>query len=111
VSTENSTPAPVAAQCRTGDASALTDKVQSLVDEAGPDVGGLDGHAWLHEPSWMNDLTDREANIAAWGWVYGIAYGIARGEDPYERPSAVVARAYEAAVPVYRDYTNTEATA
>lgn len=47
---------------------------------------------------------DAEANIQAWGYVYGLAYAIAKAEDPYEPASEVAARARAAALPIYAGY-------
>lgn len=40
---------------------------------------------------------DHELDAADWGMVIGLAYGIARGEDPYETERSVTIRAEEAA--------------
>jgi hypothetical protein len=47
---------------------------------------------------------DAEANIQAWGYVYGLAYAIAKAEDPYEPASEVGARARAVALPIYAEY-------
>ena len=38
-----------------------------------------------------------ELDMRDWGFTYGVAYGIARGEDPYEPEELVRDRAIEAA--------------
>lgn len=40
---------------------------------------------------------DGELDVADWGLIVGLAYGIARGEDPYENHRSVTLRAEAAA--------------
>lgn len=42
-------------------------------------------------------LTPFELDCRDWGFVFGIAYGIARGDDPWEPDEEVLARAHAAA--------------
>lgn len=44
-----------------------------------------------------NGLTNFEMDCRGWGLAFGIAYGIARGEDPFEPEESVSARAMTAA--------------
>jgi hypothetical protein len=106
VDTVNSTPAPASAleQCRTGDANALAAKVRALVQEDRPD-GGIGAYDRLVDVPWLPSMSDEQSAVFEWAYVFGIAYGIARGEDPYEPISSVSARAFEAARPVHRDFT------
>lgn len=38
-----------------------------------------------------------------WGFAFGLAYGIARGEDPHESAEDVATRAYEIAHDLFKD--------
>lgn len=80
---------------------ALTAKVTSVLTE---DDGGRAYDQFLR-PAWMAGMSDRAHAVAAWAYTYGIAYGIARGEDPYEPVSSVAARAYAAAIAAHREFT------
>jgi hypothetical protein len=40
-----------------------------------------------------------------WGTYYGIAFGIARHEDPFEPHEAVASRALHAAWPIYLEHS------
>lgn len=40
---------------------------------------------------------EREMDVADWALAFGLAFGIARGEDPYEKNRSVVIRAEAAA--------------
>ncbi len=48
--------------------------------------------------------TDCEAAMRAWGCVYGIAFGLARSEEPCESIESVAERAHEAAWPVFVEF-------
>jgi len=48
--------------------------------------------------------TDCEAAMRAWGCVYGMAFGLARCEEPCESIESVAERAYEAAWPVFVEF-------
>jgi hypothetical protein len=39
----------------------------------------------------LGDLTSEQLDARDWGVAYGVAIGIARGEDPYESFSSVIA--------------------
>lgn len=43
-----------------------------------------------------DDLSAFELDLRDWSVLFGLAYGIARGEDPYESNSSVARRAAEA---------------
>jgi hypothetical protein len=45
-------------------------------------------------------------DCAEWGYVYGVAFGIARGEDVFESPGDVAERALKAARSVWERYSN-----
>jgi hypothetical protein len=46
---------------------------------------------------------DRDTDIGAWGVTFGIAWAIARAEDPFESDEHVGVRAMKAAWPVFLD--------
>ena len=48
-------------------------------------------------PQDVRDLTDYEMELQDWGLFYGIAWALARAEDPFEPFREVGARAREAA--------------
>jgi hypothetical protein len=47
-------------------------------------------------------LSQFERDCRDWGLVFGVAYGIARGEDPFEREDSVTSRALAAAGGAFR---------
>lgn len=49
--------------------------------------------------------TDRDLDLLTWGAYYGIAFGIARDEEPFEPHEAVAARALHAAWPIYLEHS------
>lgn len=56
-----------------------------------------------HLSTWERDLVD-------WGAVYGLAFGIARAEDPFEAHEDVADRALAAAWPAYLEWSGEFAT-
>jgi hypothetical protein len=42
-----------------------------------------------------------DLDLRDWGFYYGVAYGIARGEDPYEPNGSAAKRAFDAALEVF----------
>ena len=48
-------------------------------------------------------VEESENAFREWGFTYGLAYGIARGEDPEESDELTARRAREAADAVFRD--------
>ena len=81
--------------------SDLSSKVRAIAFEETPT-----GHRWAYEhltsePS--EDLSQREEDLREWGYAFGLAYGIARGEDPYEANGSVAERAYMAATALFHD--------
>jgi hypothetical protein len=68
-------------------------------DDAGGSLYGLDkGH-----PGQLNDF---EASCETWGFLYGLAFALARIEaDPFESNTDVGDRAYEAAWPEFLRYS------
>jgi hypothetical protein len=53
-------------------------------------------------------LTDFEADCRDWGFVFGLAYGIARGEEPYESDDSVCERAMTAAREVFSRFSKSD---
>ncbi len=49
-------------------------------------------------------LSELELDIGDWGFTYGVAWAVARGQDPHEPDDAVAARALDAALRVFRMY-------
>src|SRR3954471_12508587 len=54
-------------------------------------------------------LTDRELDLADWGFAYGVAWARAREQDPSLPEAAIAREALHAAETVFRDYTAGEA--
>jgi hypothetical protein len=50
------------------------------------------------------ELTERERDLLDWGAVVGLAFGLARMEDPCESLESVSARALDAALGAYEGY-------
>ncbi len=68
----------------------LDEKVHTvLVDERGPIEGCAEGVP--------NGLSEFEADLLDWGCAYGIAFGLARAEEPCESNESVAKRALDAA--------------
>jgi hypothetical protein len=73
----------------------LEEKVRALVmGDEGPYEHCLERLPW--------DTTDYA--LVNWGLVYGIAFGLARTEEPCEPVTSVAARAKEAAWPVFVEF-------
>jgi hypothetical protein len=53
-------------------------------------------------------LTDFEADCRDWGFVFGLAYGIARGEEPYESDQSVCERAMTASREVFSRFSKSD---
>jgi hypothetical protein len=53
-------------------------------------------------------LTEFEADCRDWGFVFGLAYGIARGEEPYESDDSVCDRAMTAAREVFSRFSKSD---
>jgi len=49
-------------------------------------------------------LSERELDLADWGFAYGVAWARARERDPHEGGEAVAREALQAAGTVFRDY-------
>ena len=58
--------------------------------------------AWEHLVSRPDrDPADSEYVARLWGYVFGLAYGIARGENPYESNEGCASRAYMVAFDLF----------
>lgn len=79
----------------------LQEKVRAIVTQE----GGAPFEAVAQQPGKFDfHATDLEAAMCAWGCVYGIAFGLARSEEPCEPHTSVASRAYEAAWPVFAEF-------
>jgi hypothetical protein len=79
----------------------LTEKIYAVLQEEHSfDDGPLAG-AGRYPHAGGECLTAFELDCRDWGFVYGLAYGIARGEDPHEQDSSVCERASTAARDAY----------
>lgn len=74
---------------------------------------GDDACSALIEPAWSRPLpdaiharalTDFESDLRDWGMLYGVAFGLARTEEPCEPADSVARRAFEAAEIVFDKY-------
>ena len=85
-------------------AMSLEEKLRSILmaDDTGKGPIGQCG-AW---PRWAEDiyLTETEADLRDWGLVYGMAFAIAREQDPWESVESVAKRALEPAQRAYRQW-------
>lgn len=80
----------------------LEEKVRGAL--SGDDTGSGPISQAAKWPVGRPEATTSELDLRDWGVYYGVAFGIARGEDPYEPRDSVAARALEAAQRVYREY-------
>ncbi len=84
--------------------SALAERVHAAM--AAEDSSALDhGGTYPTKPDEAY-LSTFELDCREWGIMYGFAYGIARGEDPYESVQSVGERALEAATEAWKRYGN-----
>jgi hypothetical protein len=82
----------------------LDQKVRAIVMQ--DDDGEGPTSVVSQRPGWHGfEATDFESNLRDWGCVFGIAFGLARSEEPCEPVESVARRAYEAAWPVFVTYT------
>jgi len=93
----------------TGSNMKLTDKVTTV-------LGAVAGHGFTDPVQAMSvfpravepGLTEFESNCRDWGFVFGLAYGIARGEEPYESDDSVCERAITAAREVFARFSSAD---
>jgi hypothetical protein len=80
----------------------LTEKVYGVITAnrgAGPDNTTNVLHQFPRTGG--GDLSQFELDCVDWGFTFGLAYGIARAEDPFEPNASVCERALEAARAAY----------
>ena len=53
-------------------------------------------------------MSDLELDLADWGFTYGVAWAVARAQDPHESDDSVAERALAAAREVFRLYCGQE---
>jgi hypothetical protein len=79
--------------------SSLAEKVYTQISPGGNSNDSLLNAA--AEPWGRRDLSTFEMDVRDWALVVGVAYGIARSEDPFESFESVADRALEAARAAY----------
>lgn len=77
----------------------LVEAVQAIANLDTP-IGFMWGSDLLHSRP-ARHLDDHEDTVRHWGFLYGLAYGIARAEDAFETNEAVAMRAFRAASDVF----------
>jgi hypothetical protein len=94
--------------------AALTyEHVTSLADKVSTVLGAVAGSGFMDPVQTMSvyprtldpGLTAFESDCRDWGFTFGVAYGIARGEDPYESDDRVCERALTAAREVFSRFS------
>jgi hypothetical protein len=76
----------------------LTEKVYTVLSEEHSNfTSPVEVVAKFPRPSHDENLSQFELDCRDWGLTFGIAYGIARGEDPFEAERSVTDRALAAA--------------
>jgi len=88
----------------------LAEKVWNIALADTP--SGFDGHATVHKG--VTDASSLEFDTLIWdcidwGYIYGVAFAIARMEDVFDANDKVAARALEAARAVWQRYVGTRA--
>jgi hypothetical protein len=84
-----------------------------LADKVSTVLGAVAGAGFMDPVQTMSvyprafepGLTAFEADCRDWGFTFGVAYGIARGEDPYESDDRVCERALMAAREVFSRFS------
>jgi hypothetical protein len=87
----------------------LTDRLYQVLAEVGSDVGHP-VNVMHRFPGVPEDevLTAFELDCKDWGFVYGMAYGIARSEDPWEADGQAAERALVAARDAFARWGGTD---
>jgi hypothetical protein len=73
----------------------LEQKLEAAFESDTP-IGFQWAYEWAHKIPGL-PLSELQCDLRDWGLYFGVAYGIARSEDPYEPNGRVAARAYDAA--------------
>jgi hypothetical protein len=80
----------------------ITEKIRAILNE---DVGPIDFcHGGVPGGTSDGRFSEFELDCLDWGVMYGIAFAIARAEDPFEGMASVASRALEAARPVCAEF-------
>lgn len=81
----------------------LQEKVRAFVmqDDTGDGPFGTVGRRPGVHGFWATDFAHA---MRAWGCIYGMAFGLARNEEPCESTESVAQRAYDAAWPVFVEF-------
>ena len=81
--------------------TSLTDKVSSVLSQDPPkgEDSALDGLRVY--PRHSDGLSEFEFDCRDWGFVFGVAYGVARSENPFEPNDELIERALLAARDAY----------
>lgn len=80
----------------------VQDKVRAILrlDDTGRGFGST-----AEQRPKVEHLNDWERSLVDWGAVYGLAFGVARAENPFEAHEDVAERALDAAWPVYLEWS------
>lgn len=81
----------------------LEQKLRAILRQDDTGRGPI-GRAATYPSRDVFQATTFELDIRDWGVYYGMAFGIARGEDPFEPQEDVALRALEAANSVFREF-------
>lgn len=82
----------------TGRPAPLVDEVSAALEDDEANESMIDGYD-------ANGLTERELDLADWGFVYGVAWARVRERRPGDPADAVARYARRAAESVFREYT------
>jgi hypothetical protein len=74
----------------------LTDKLKAAFESDTP-IGFDWAREYAHKVPGVA-MKAEDLDLRDWGFYYGVAYGIARGENPYETNGSVAERAFDAAL-------------
>ncbi len=86
-------------------AAALEEKLRNVLMQDDNGQGPISRCG--ERPSWADDgrsLSETEMDLRGWGVVYGMAFAIARMDDPFESTGQVAERALPAAWGAYQEW-------
>jgi hypothetical protein len=91
-------------------------RITSLAEKVSTVLGAVAGAGFMDPVQTMSiypralepGLTAFEADCRDWGFTFGVAYGIARGEDPYESEDRVCERALTTAREVFSRFSQAD---